>query len=138
MQRVTQTDAQFRRLLDHLAPDTAEDTRQAAAELAAATLHSLGLRVRARHRSRGSKPFCAARGPQHLTAAEALTVGALPAASRAVQTTLPATAFRLPVHNHDKGRRSAPSIFDTGGFDQLPASDARLDNMFITLFASLV
>jgi len=47
MQRVTQTDAQFRRLLDHVAPDAAEDTRQAAAELAAATLHSLGLRVRA-------------------------------------------------------------------------------------------
>ncbi|VCU61107.1 Transcriptional regulator, TetR family [Tritonibacter mobilis] len=46
-QRLVQTDAQFRRLFDHIAPDAPEGARQAAAEMAAAVLHSLGLRVRA-------------------------------------------------------------------------------------------
>ena len=46
-QRLVQTDAQFRRLFDHTAPDAPEGARQVAAEMAAAVLHSLGLRVRA-------------------------------------------------------------------------------------------
>ncbi|ABF62911.1 transcriptional regulator, TetR family [Ruegeria sp. TM1040] len=46
-QRLVQTDAQFRRLFDHTAPGASETARQAAAEMAAAVLHSLGLRVRA-------------------------------------------------------------------------------------------
>ena len=38
-QRLVQTDTQFRRLFDHIAPDAPEGARQAAAEMAAAVLH---------------------------------------------------------------------------------------------------
>ncbi|MCG7626905.1 TetR/AcrR family transcriptional regulator [Epibacterium sp. MM17-32] len=55
--RIAQTDHQFRRLFDHLAPAAPEASRAAAADLAAATLHSLGLRVRAGSDIEGLRVF---------------------------------------------------------------------------------